>query len=229
MKRIAILSALAAWVLLTTDAYAGPGKVDFALTLEQQGLVAEPSSPTTVKFSVLKFKLTTKDLLAIFADHYGESYPAGAMLTWGVIYEGTPEQAGCIQIVNPLVTPIVVLRKVEPTVFKLNPDGLLPEGEGLWMLKTGTQSLISSNENKSLFSFAGYKLKTDDFDLQMVGILREKVSVKDAKGDRILSATAAFSLLGEGFAKLTVDGPKYTLVSGQIKQGKEVNNLGPAE
>lgn len=230
MKRISILSALAAWILLATNAYAGPGKIDFFLTLEQQALVEAPISTTTVKYSVLKLKVTTKDILNIFSKHYGnETYPVGAMLTWSVIYEGTSEQEGCIQVVDPRVTPITVLRKVEPTVFKLKPDGLMPEGEGAWMLKAGTQSLTSANETKTLSSFTGYKLTTADFALEMVGILREKVAIKGTLGgDRILTATAAFSLLGEGYAKLTGDGPKYTLVSGQIKQGKEVNTIAPA-
>lgn len=224
MKRIVTIGVMMAWMMGASTAQAGLGQVDFFLTLEQQLLFQEPISAFVEKSSVVKIKVTTKDILAAFADHYGDTYPEGAVLNWGVMYEETEDAVGVLEVVNPLTTPVTVLREIEPTVFEIQADGLLPEGEGFWTLFSGTYNLVTHSENKQLASFLGYKLQTAAFDLRMMGILREKITVKEVNGERFLKASSTFNLLGEGYVG-EVD-PKYSLVSGKVTLTKEQVSLG---
>lgn len=238
MKRIAVIGLMMVvmvWMMGASTAHAALGRVEFSLTLEKQFLFALPISQSVDRYSTVKLRVTTKDMLGIFATHYNDvgenAYPTGVVLNWGVMNannEDDTDNVGALMVVNPRTQQ--VLREIEPSVFRIIADGLLPEGQGYGTLFSGTQDITKYNSNMKYSSFLIYRLHTDYFDLHMAGISRENVQIREnSLRERLLRASAVFSLLGEGF--VGVGNPadaNYTLVEGQIKLVDESVNLGVA-
>ncbi len=80
MKRFLQTFGLGFALSLLASGAAQAGTLNFKLTGSQQGLYEEETAPKLIKSTILRFKLTNKEILQLLATHYAMTFPSGAVI-----------------------------------------------------------------------------------------------------------------------------------------------------
>lgn len=80
MKRFVHCFSLCLTLVLLAGTAAQAGTLNFKLTASQQGLYEEETSPNLIKSTILRFKMTSKEILQLLATHYAMTFPTGSAI-----------------------------------------------------------------------------------------------------------------------------------------------------
>lgn len=198
MKCFAILQGIGLIAALTLSNIAQAGALQFKLTASQQGLSGEETAPNLLKSTILRVKITNKEILQLLDPHCATPFPVGAVLflsSDGIVYV-REETAGIVCTVEETVLSIgAISQSLLSDTDKTTPSGGNYTGSAEFL---GAVDLSSNSE-------------TDYFYIS--GPSRDRFTLNY----RSWRYTYSWSLNAAGDGEL---GGVFVLISGSIKENE---------